>query len=178
MESPFQALPAEYRPLAVRRASRPRRAGRENPRQYLYKERGTPEGTMSYIRKSLGANEQIVAEAHFHWSYTLGSILLALTIVGLIFAIPMWIRRATTEIAVTSHRLVKKTGWLSLHTEELSLTNIEGVKVDQGFWGRLLGFGHVRIEGTGVDAVQLPTIADPVAFRAAIETAKDSLPKR
>lgn len=132
---------------------------------------------MSYIRKSLGANEKLVAEAHFHWTYTLGAILLALTVVGLIFAIPMLIRQATTEIGVTSHRLVKKTGLVSLHTEELSLTNIEGVKVDQGFWGSIFGFGHLRIEGTGVDAVQLPTIANPVAFRAAIETAKDALNK-
>jgi len=130
---------------------------------------------MSYIQKSLGAKERIVAEAHFHWSYTLGAILLACTIIGLILAIPMFIRQATTEIAVTSHRLVKKTGLFSLHTEELSLNNIEGVRVDQGFWGRILGFGHVRIEGTGVDAVQLPIIADPIAFRAAIETAKDEL---
>jgi uncharacterized membrane protein YdbT with pleckstrin-like domain len=129
---------------------------------------------MSYIQQSLGANEKIVAEARFHWSYTLGAILLACTVVGLIFAIPMLIRKATTEIAVTSHRLVKKTGLFSLHTEELALNNIEGVRVDQGFWGRIFGFGHVRIEGTGVDAIQLPTIADPVAFRAAIETAKDS----
>jgi uncharacterized membrane protein YdbT with pleckstrin-like domain len=132
---------------------------------------------MSYIQQSLGANERIVRQASFHWSYTWGAILLALTVVGLIFAIPMFIRKATTEIAVTSHRLVKKTGWFSLHTEELSLNNIEGVRVDQGFWGRILGFGHVRIEGTGVDAVQLPVIADPVAFRAAIETAKDELKK-
>ncbi|HVU22122.1 MAG TPA: PH domain-containing protein [Rhizomicrobium sp.] len=129
---------------------------------------------MSYIQQSLGSSERIIAQAHFHWSYRLFTILLAVTIVGLIFAIPMAIRQATTEIAVTSHRLVKKTGLFSLHTEELSLTNIEGVKVDQGFWGRLLGFGHVRIEGTGVDSVELPTIADPVAFRAAIETAKDN----
>jgi uncharacterized membrane protein YdbT with pleckstrin-like domain len=107
----------------------------------------------------------------------LGAILLACTVIGLIFAIPMFIRQATTEIAVTSHRLVKKTGLVALHTEELSLNNIEGVRVDQGIWGRILGFGHVRIEGTGIDAVQLPTIADPVAFRAAIETAKDALPK-
>lgn len=132
---------------------------------------------MSYIQQSLGANERIVKQASFHWSYTFGAILLALTVVGLIFAIPMFIRKATTEIAVTSHRLVKKTGWFSLHTEELSLNNIEGVRVDQGFWGRMLGFGHVRIEGTGVDAVQLPVIADPVGFRAAIETAKDEIRK-
>jgi hypothetical protein len=41
----------------------------------------------------------------------------------------------------------------------------------------VLGYGHLRIEGTGVDKVELPPIADPVAFRAAIETAKDAIPK-
>lgn len=132
---------------------------------------------MSYIQNSLGQNERIVREAHFHWSYTLGALLLAFTVIGLIFAIPMFVRIWTTEIAVTSHRLIKKTGLIALHTEELSINNIEGVRVDQGFWGRVLGFGHLRIEGTGVDKIELPPIADPVAFRAAIETAKDALAK-
>ena len=53
-----------------------------------------------------------------------------------------------------------------------ALNNIEGVSVSQSFWGRIMGFGHLRIEGTGVDHVDLPTIADPIAFRAAIESAK------
>ena len=68
--------------------------------------------------------------------------------------------------------VVKKTGLVSLRTDEIALPNIEGVRVAQGFWGRIWGYGHLRIEGTGVDAVQLPTIADPVSFRRAIETAK------
>ena len=130
---------------------------------------------MSYIQNSLGQNERIIQEAHYHWSYTFGAVLLAATVIGLIFAVPMFIRVWTTEIAVTTHRLIKKTGLVSLHTEELSIHNIEGVRVDQGLWGRIFGFGTVRIEGTGVDAVQLPVIADPIAFRAAIETAKDEL---
>ncbi|MBV9992844.1 MAG: PH domain-containing protein [Alphaproteobacteria bacterium] len=132
---------------------------------------------MSYIQNSLGQNERLIREAHYHWSYALGAILLSCTVIGLIVAIPMFVRLATTEIAVTSHRLIKKTGLVALHTEELSINNIEGVRVDQSFWGRVLGYGHLRIEGTGVDKVELPPIADPVAFRAAIETAKDAAPK-
>ena len=132
---------------------------------------------MSYIQNSLGQNERIIREAHYHWSYTFAAVLLAVTVIGLIFAIPMFIRIWTTEIAVTTHRLIKKTGLIALHTEELSIHNIEGVRVDQGLWGRIFGYGHLRIEGTGVDKVELPPIADPVGFRAAIETAKDALAK-
>ena len=130
---------------------------------------------MSYIQQSLGQDEKLIAEAHYHWSYKLGAILLSLTVIGLIVSIPMFIHLSTTEIAVTSHRFIKKTGLASLHTEELAINNIEGVRVDQGMWGRIFGFGHLRIEGTGVDRIELPPIADPVAFRAAIETARDAL---
>jgi len=41
----------------------------------------------------------------------------------------------------------------------------------------MLGCGHLRIEGTGVDAVTIPDIADPIGFRAAIESAKSGLSK-
>jgi uncharacterized membrane protein YdbT with pleckstrin-like domain len=91
---------------------------------------------------------------------------------GVVVFFRMMIRKWTTEIGITSHRFVKKTGFISLRTDEIALPNIEGVKVTQGIWGRIWGYGRLRIEGTGVDAVTLPTIADPVGFRRAIETAK------
>jgi uncharacterized membrane protein YdbT with pleckstrin-like domain len=133
---------------------------------------------MSYIEQSLGEHERLIAQAHFHWWYSakawLALIFLGIFIIGIVIFFQMMIRKWTTEIAVTTHRFVKKTGWFTLNTEEMALHNIEGVKVVQSFWGRMLNYGQIRIEGTGVDAVQLPTIADPIAFRRAIETAKDA----
>jgi uncharacterized membrane protein YdbT with pleckstrin-like domain len=129
-----------------------------------------------YIEKSLGAGEEIVAIARFHWWYTVKAVLalvfLAWILVGFYIFFAMMIRKWTTEIGVTTHRFVEKTGLFTLTTNELALANVEGVRVIQSFWGRILGYGHLRIEGTGVDAIQLPDIADPVAFRAAIESAK------
>jgi hypothetical protein len=83
------------------------------------------------------------------------------------------IRMWTTEIAVTTYRFIKKTGVFTLETNEIALPNIEGVRVSQSFFGRIFNYGHVRIEGTGVDAIEIPTIADPIGFRRAIETAKE-----
>jgi uncharacterized membrane protein YdbT with pleckstrin-like domain len=129
-----------------------------------------------YIEKSLGAGEEIVAIARFHWWYTVKAVLalvfLAWVLIGFYIFFAMMIRKWTTEIGVTTHRFVEKTGLFTLTTNELALNNVEGVRVMQSFWGRLLGYGHLRIEGTGIDAIQLPDIADPVAFRAAIESAK------
>lgn len=134
---------------------------------------------MGYIEQSLGAGERVVAKARFHWWYTakavLALVVLGWILIGIVIFFSMMIRKWTTELAVTTHRFVEKTGLFTLRTNEIALQNIEGVRVEQSFWGRILGYGHIRIEGTGVDAVNMPDIADPIAFRAAIETAKDGL---
>ncbi|MBS0384637.1 MAG: PH domain-containing protein [Proteobacteria bacterium] len=133
---------------------------------------------MSYIEQSLGSGERIIARAHFHWWYSLKAwaalIFLFWCLIGIWIFAAMMIRQSTTEIAVTSHRFVEKTGLFTLRTNEIALQNIEGVQLEQSFMGRLLGYGHLRIEGTGVDAVIVPDIANPIAFRAAIESAKET----
>ena len=131
---------------------------------------------MSYIEQSLGQGETLIRRAQFHWWYTvkavLALVLLGWCIIGIVIFAQMMIRKLTTEIAVTTHRFVEKKGLFTLKTFEVALPNIEGVSVTQSFFGQLLGYGHLRIEGTGIDHVDIPDIADPVAFRAAIETAK------
>lgn len=131
-----------------------------------------------YIEKSLGANERVIAKAHFHWLYSLKAwlalIFLGWILVGIWIFVAMMVKQGTTEIAVTSHRFVTKTGLITLRTNEISLHNIEGVKLEQSFLGRIFDYGHLRIEGTGIDAVVIPDIAEPIRFRAAIETAKET----
>ena len=136
---------------------------------------------MSYIERSLGEGEKLVARAHFHWWYSVKAwaalIFLGWFIIGIVIFVRMMVRKWTTEIGVTTHRFVEKKGLFNLQTYEIALPNIEGVRVAQTFGGQLLGYGHLRIEGTGVDHVDLPDIANPVAFRAAIETAKGGFEK-
>ena len=160
---------------------------------------------MSYIDKSLGDGETIIARAHFHPLYFAAAWLallipLALLVaalaraqsqpdpysiaagllflLGLVLFLKMMVRQWSTEIGITSHRFVEKYGLLSLRTNEIALPNIEGVRVHQSFGGRIFGYGTVRIEGTGVDAVTTPPIADPVGFVRAIQTAKEHVSRR
>ena len=105
----------------------------------------------------------------------------ALTLVLLfnsVIFLALMIRRWSTEIGVTSHRFVEKYGLLSMRTNEIALPNIEGVRVHQTILGRLIGYGTVKIEGTGVDSVTTPNIADPVGFVRAIQTAKEFVVRR
>jgi uncharacterized membrane protein YdbT with pleckstrin-like domain len=129
-----------------------------------------------YIEKSLGENEVVCAIAEFHWWYAVKAyawLIIGLVVVGFWIWLYLMIKKWSTEIGVTSHRFVIKTGFFVRDTNEIALQNIEGVRVTQGIWGRMLNYGRLRIEGTGVDAVEIPDIRDPIGFRAAIETAKD-----
>jgi hypothetical protein len=65
-----------------------------------------------------------------------------------------------------------------VRANEIALPNIEGLKMNQSLFGRMFGYGTVRIEGTGVDAVTTPEIADPVGFVRAIQTAREHVAQR
>jgi uncharacterized membrane protein YdbT with pleckstrin-like domain len=93
-------------------------------------------------------------------------------IFGLLRFASMMIVKATTEIAVTTSRLVYKRGLVARHVGEISIDRIEGVNVFQTILGRLLNYGRVMVRGMGVGEVVLPPIEDPISFRRAIEKAK------
>jgi uncharacterized membrane protein YdbT with pleckstrin-like domain len=148
---------------------------------------------MGYIEQTLGANERLVAKAHFHWLYyAAAGLALAVslgiaaflisngfasfwawgaTLIGFVallsILIPIW----TTEIGVTTQRLVLKRGFVQRSIDELQLWAIESVNLQQSLLGRLLGFGRLVAQGTGDDSITLPIIADPLSFRKAIQDA-------
>lgn len=98
--------------------------------------------------------------------------ILALFVMGLFFFAHMMIVKATTEIAITTERLVYKKGLIARHVGELNIDRIEGVSVNQGAFGRIFGYGVVIIRGMGVGEVTLPPIEAPIEFRRVINEAK------
>ena len=99
-------------------------------------------------------------------------IFLAIVGIGIFIFLSMMITKWTTEIAVTNKRLIYKRGWIARKTDELSPKKIEEINVSQGVVGRILGFGKIRIQGTGGGEIVLPNIDDPLTFRREIENAK------
>jgi len=77
-------------------------------------------------------------------------------------------RRSITELAVTDHRVIYKRGFLRRHTVEMNMDKVETVDVDQSVLGRLLGFGSIRVLGTGQDIENLDRVAAPLQLRNAI----------
>lgn len=98
--------------------------------------------------------------------------ILGMFIVGLFIFANKMIIKATTEIAITTDRLIIKRGLIARSVNELSVDRIEGVNVHQGIMGRIFGYGRVAVRGMGVGEVMLPPIEDPVEFRKAVQEAK------
>lgn len=93
-------------------------------------------------------------------------------IMGLLRFAQMMVVKVSTEIAITTSRLIFKRGLVARYVGEMSIDRIEGVSVLQTFWGRIFGYGRIMVRGMGVGEVILPPLANPVTFRKAIEQAR------
>lgn len=151
-------------------------------------------GAMSYIAESLAPSETLIYRARFHWLHKVGAyialaifvtiavVLLALlqglpallgsaavAVLGLTIFVAMMMPIWTTEIGVTNQRFIFKRGWLRRTTDELQLSSIEEVNLEQGALGRLFDYGRLVLHGTGVNDISLPPLADPVGLRRALQ---------
>jgi uncharacterized membrane protein YdbT with pleckstrin-like domain len=94
-----------------------------------------------------------------------GWLLLALAVVLLLGA---WFTRQMTELSVTNHRVIYKTGFIRRHTVEMNMDKVETVNVDQSILGRILGYGTIHVLGTGQGIESLSRMASPIDVRNAI----------
>jgi uncharacterized membrane protein YdbT with pleckstrin-like domain len=93
-------------------------------------------------------------------------------VMGMLRYAHMMIIKATTEIAITNKRLVYKRGLVARFVGEMNVDRVEGVNVLQGIFGRIFNFGRIMVRGMGVGEIVLPSIAEPLKFRRAIEKAR------
>ena len=108
---------------------------------------------MGYIEDTISDDEKIVYVVQFHWIYTfiafLYLIFLGLLLIGVFIFIKMMINKWTTERALTNTRYIQKIGWIARNTEEIGISKIEEVDLQQSILGRILGYGSISISGTG-----------------------------
>jgi uncharacterized membrane protein YdbT with pleckstrin-like domain len=95
----------------------------------------------------------------------------ALLVIGTWRYLSMALPWVSMEIAVTTARVVYSRGLLARQVDEIAITRIQGINLNQTLLGRCFDFGSLCIIGNGVDQINLPPIAGPVAFRKAIQEA-------
>jgi uncharacterized membrane protein YdbT with pleckstrin-like domain len=149
---------------------------------------------MSYVDNVLQPGETVKVRVTIHWvTYLNGLIILAIAaaifvaarqvpkfetpidiiavavaaLAGLLI-LRAWFHLWGTEIAVTDHRLIYKTGIIRRRTLEMNLDQIESVEVEQSILGRVLGYGDIAVHGTGEGTETIRVVADPLTVRSAI----------
>lgn len=130
---------------------------------------------MPYIAESLSAGEEISALFRLHWVARIPLaiwLLLGIPTVGitLVIALYEYLRIRHIEQGVTNKRVIFKTGIISRKSEEMKLSSIETVEIDQGIFGRILGYGSIKVTGRGTSDVLFRLIDDPMAVKRQIES--------
>jgi uncharacterized membrane protein YdbT with pleckstrin-like domain len=151
---------------------------------------------MSYAKSVLQPGETIVAIGRLHWIIYRWAILFFVTGVALVWLehvywpghdrliaistvmfgvlfttafLYAWFIRWITEFAVTTKRVISSRIFISRNTEEMSMDKVETVDVDQSVLGRVLGYGTLRITGTGgTNNIEQGYLAAPFALRNAM----------
>ena len=143
----------------------------------------------SYIEENLARDEKIIIKAQVTWLsqfwYLLFGglfVLLALPsksflffLIGVIFIAIAVVHVITTELALTSRRIIAKSGLIRRNTIELKVNRVESLGVDQGVLGRILNFGSIVVKGVGGSNAPIPYIARPMEFRQQVNNFLDEL---
>jgi len=137
---------------------------------------------MSYIEKSLSKDEQVKEIFKYHgiiwvaaWLWiaifvALGVVTFGLSILGAIY---VFFRIKSVEQGLTTKRIIRKTGVISRKTEEMKNSAVETVEINQSVFGRIFGYGIVKVTGTGTSSLKLNYVKDPLEVKKRIEEIQD-----
>jgi uncharacterized membrane protein YdbT with pleckstrin-like domain len=90
-------------------------------------------------------------------------------VIGAIYLLAAVIRRNGAEFAVTNKRVIFKTGVMRRSSEEIFLSKVESVTVDEGLLGRALNYGTINVRGTGGTLEPFHKIAHAQEFRRHVQ---------
>ena len=132
----------------------------------------------SYVEGAMVAGEKLVHSGQLSlWAMwhliALGVVLTPLFGLGLVFLAMAYVRYKSTELAVTTKRVIVKHGFIRRQTVEINLNKVESIQVDQGVLGCLFNFGTLVISGTGTSHAPIAGISEPMGFRKAFIEAQE-----
>lgn len=147
----------------------------------------------SYVKNSLSPNEEIIKLSGIHWIIYVFPVcwILAATFIfasgispglgillnlsGYLLLLWAWITVISTEFAVTSKRVISKTGLVFRHTNELNLSRVESLHINQSIFGRIFNYGTVTVQGTGGNQSPLRYLKAPLELRRALNDQIEAL---
>lgn len=74
----------------------------------------------------------------------------------------------TTEIGLSSRRIIYKRGWLFVNVQEIDIEEIRGENMDMGYFGRILNYAYISLDCRFIGDVRLPAMENPTLFLKAL----------
>lgn len=131
---------------------------------------GAPAGILLYYARK----EQAETSAqNVHMLLGGAGVLLASGVAVIIAGL---VRRNATEMAVTTRRVIIKTGLAARKTIEMLLNKVESIEVRETATGRMLGYGTIVVIGSGGTSEPFHKIAHPLEFRSRVQQQIEKLP--
>jgi hypothetical protein len=153
-----------------------------------------------FVQKTLLPDERCVRDARFSWMYTLNAGFVCVlcvaagyvvryglsrymgqdtwqpvyagAFVGLWMLLSMMMKKWTTEIILTTERLIYKHGFFKVTVQEVDIEQLASDSVAQSLLGRILDYGEIHVRCIEASDVNLPAITRPYEFRNALEQQK------
>ncbi len=120
---------------------------------------------MGYIEDTLMKDEKIIARGQIHWmDLVMGLIFFWVFLIPLLSAIS---RMLSTELAVTTQRVIGKQGLIGRNATDSMLDKVQNVTINQGILARIFNYGSVRVTTAG-ESYTFRGIAQPAVFKRAV----------
>jgi Bacterial PH domain/Short C-terminal domain len=145
---------------------------------------------VSFVENQLLPDEEVVLLTHQHPMVLFWPILIniaaAAVVVALAFNLAVYwflffylgplllllwevLVRHKKEYIITTRRVVKQQGIFSVSSFDASLDKINNIFHEQSLWGRILGYGNVRLETASEHGITVfHLIPEPLAFKNCI----------
>ena len=107
-------------------------------------------------------------------NFTMSQAAWAPGVIAFIYLCSAYLEYITSEFVVTNKRVIMREGFFYRHANELRLSTISQVNVEQGVMGQLFGFGDVHINAFGVFDV-FNMISGPFQFQKSVNEQLDKI---
>ncbi len=91
---------------------------------------------------------------------------------GLLVFFFLVLKVLVTEVGLTTRRVVLKEGFIFVKVKDIDLEEIRGENLDLGTFGRILGYGYLKLDCRFIGDIMLPAIENPEVFLNALHSAR------
>lgn len=135
----------------------------------IYQARATPRAALAPLFVLIGSLITLAVAAGRRDGQAAVGLAGIVGVIAALVALALLYRSLVVRFALTTQRVLVRTGLLGGELHEMPLGRMESVHVSRGLIGLLFGYGNVEVRGLGGSSVLLEAAVGPYAVRSRIQ---------